>query len=142
MAISLSFPLPNGYLASFVSVYNLLVSRMISHSRWARPMTYMANHLGRFLCLALIGKLPLVLMLRRGKQVCGENSIAFKPAVPGAKVTSPEVYELSLLVGSTTLSLLYSLNRGSSLVVTNVLTASSNRHQIALLSPGHHLMFC
>jgi hypothetical protein len=75
MAISLTFPLHNGYLASSVSAYNLLFSRMTSHFRWARPMTYMASHLGRFLCLALalIGKLPLVLMLRRGKQVCGGN---------------------------------------------------------------------
>ena len=102
MVISLPFPPHNGYLAFSVSAYNLLVSRMTSHFRWARPTTYMANHLGKFRCLALIGKLPLVLMLRHGKQVCGGNSIAFKPAVPGAKVTSPEVYEPSLLVGSTT----------------------------------------
>jgi hypothetical protein len=71
--VALAFPLRNGYLAFSVSDYNLLVSHMTSHFRWARPMTRMANHLGRFLCLALIGKLPLVLMLRRGKQVCGGN---------------------------------------------------------------------
>ena len=69
MVTLLNFPLRNSCLAFSVSVYNLHVSSIKTPFRWARLQMFTENQLERLEFLALIVKLPLALMLRRGKLV-------------------------------------------------------------------------